>query len=292
MSALPTKGKNGLANINRIGSLLNVAEEFLHNTKPEDLKKVVKDILPSRQNWEDALEPFLALPPQLSTAITSPLKGTVHIIDRHISDESRRRYETVPRDSSHCSSALRLAYFTIRTLSSLDITSQLGVEELQTLFFYLPLAVQLIDDDLSIDNCNGITGVLLLEQREDYMEIVNDGRSLINRWAHLEESVAPSITAFWESKLESLTGTSPADYRVGEAFVKIMEGQDSANSKSSEEVAKLCKDVRTANAIRSASWVAILRQSILSNPAGTRLCNELVAESTGLKPHDERKDGQ
>ncbi|QMW42979.1 hypothetical protein AFCA_007199 [Aspergillus flavus] len=274
-----------------IGSLLNVAEEFLHNTKPEDLKKVVKDILPSRQNWEDALEPFLALPPRLSTAITSPLKGTVHIIDRHISDESRRRYETVPRDSSHCSSALRLAYFTIRTLSSLDITSQLGVEELQTLFFYLPLAVQLIDDDLSIDNCNGITGVLLLEQREDYMEIVNDGRSLINRWAHLEESVAPSITAFWESKLESLTGTSPADYRVGEAFVKIMEGQDSANSKSSEEVAKLCKDVRTANAIRSASWVAILRQSILSNPAGTRLCNELVAESTGLKPHDERKDG-
>ncbi|KAE8336618.1 hypothetical protein BDV24DRAFT_109510 [Aspergillus arachidicola] len=274
-----------------IGSLLNVAEEFLHSSKPEDLKKVLTDILPSRQNWVDALEPFLALPPRLSTAITSPLKGTVHIIDRHISDESRRRYETVPRDSSHCSSALRLAYFTIRTLSSSDITSQLGVEELQTLFYYVPLAVQLIDDDLSIDNCNGITGVLLPEQREDYMELVNDGRSLINRWAHLEESVVPSITAFWESKLESLTGTSPADYRVGEAFVKIMEGQDSVNSKSSEEVAKLCKDVRTANAIRSASWVAILRQSILSNPAGTRLCNELVAESTGLRPHDERKDG-
>ncbi|GAB1201767.1 hypothetical protein APSETT445_000359 [Aspergillus pseudonomiae] len=274
-----------------IGSLLSVAEEFLHNTKPEDLKKVVKDILPSRQNWEDALDPFLALPPRLSTAITSPLKGTVHIIDRHISDESRRRYETVPRDSSHCSSALRLAYFTIRTLSSSDITSQLGAEELQTLFYYLPLAVQLIDDDLSIDNCNGITGVLLPEQREEYMEIVNDGRSLINRWANLEESVAPSISAFWESKLESLTGTSAVDYRVGEAFVKIMEGQDSANSKSSEDIAKLCKDVRTANAIRSASWVAILRHSILSNPAGTRLCNELVAESTGLKPHDERKDG-
>ncbi|GAB1193625.1 hypothetical protein APSETT444_002846 [Aspergillus pseudonomiae] len=267
-------------------------EILQHNfNNPEDLKKVVKDILPSRQNWEDALDPFLALPPRLSTAITSPLKGTVHIIDRHISDESRRRYETVPRDSSHCSSALRLAYFTIRTLSSSDITSQLGAEELQTLFYYLPLAVQLIDDDLSIDNCNGITGVLLPEQREEYMEIVNDGRSLINRWANLEESVAPSISAFWESKLESLTGTSAVDYRVGEAFVKIMEGQDSANSKSSEDIAKLCKDVRTANAIRSASWVAILRHSILSNPAGTRLCNELVAESTGLKPHDERKDG-
>ncbi|KAE8354998.1 hypothetical protein BDV28DRAFT_129930 [Aspergillus coremiiformis] len=274
-----------------IGSLLKVAEELLYNTKPEDLKQVVKDILPSPQSWQAALEPFLALPPRLSTAITSPLRGIVHIIDRHVSDESRRSYETAPRDPSHCSSALRLAYFTIRTLSSFDVTSQLGTDELETLFFYLPLAVQLIDDDLSIENCNGITGAVLPEQREEYMEVVSDGRSLINGWIRSKESVAPLITSFWESKLESLTSTSAIDYRVGEAFVKIIESLDSSNYKSSEEVAKICKDIRTANAIRSASWVAILRHSILSNPAGTRLCNELVAESTGLKPHDERKDG-
>ncbi|KAB8237331.1 ubiquitin-protein ligase RKR1 [Aspergillus alliaceus] len=274
-----------------IGSLLNLAEELLHNIKPDDLKHVMKNILPSRQSWQNALEPFLALPPRLSTAITSPLGGTVHIIERHISDISRRRYETVPRDSSHCSSAMRLAYFTIRTLSSFDVTIQLRAEELETLFYFVPLAVQLIDDDLSIDNCNGITGAVLPEQREEYMEVVNDGRGLINGWAHSKEPAALSITSLWESKLESLTGTSTVDYRVGEAFVKIIENLDSLNYKSSEEVTKICKEVRTANAIRSAAWVAVLRHLILSNPAGTRLCNELVAESTGLKPHDERKDG-
>jgi hypothetical protein len=171
---------------------------------------------------------------------------------------------------------------------------QLGAEEQETLFYYLPLSVQLIDDDLSIDNCNGVTGVILPEQREEYLAVVNGGRNLVKGWSHLEDledPVAPTIITFWESKLDNLTSTSPVDYRVGEAFVKIIESANPSYHKSPEEVVRICRDVRTANAIRSASWVAVLRDSILSNPAGTRLCNELIADSTGLKPHDERKDG-
>ncbi|KAF7587779.1 hypothetical protein BBP40_006714 [Aspergillus hancockii] len=287
--------QHGFNNVNEeslsIETLLKIAEELLHNAKPEDLKQVMKDILPSSQSWQDALEPFLAIPPRISTAITSPLGGTVHLIDHHISDESRSRYDTVPRDSSNCSSAFRLAYFTIRILLSFDATSELSAEELETLFYYLPLSVQLVEDDLSIDNCNGITGVMLPEQREEYLEVVSGGRSLIKGWSHSKESVASSMIAFWESKLGNLNGTSPVDYRIGEAFVKIIESTDSSYHKSSEEVVKICRDARMANAIRSASWVALLRDSILSNPAGTRLCNELIAESTGLKAHDEKKDG-
>ncbi|THD00457.1 hypothetical protein EYZ11_000021 [Aspergillus tanneri] len=275
-----------------IESLLRIAEELLQSAKSEDIGQLAKDILPARQTWEKALSPFLELPPRRSTAVTNPLGGTVYLVDRELSDDFWRLYESVPRDSSQCSSAFRLTYFTTKILSLFDFSRHLGTDQLETLFYNLPLAIQLIDDDLSIENCNGITGLVLPEQRKEYMEIVNDGRKLIREWVHSKEAFASTVTQFWESKLEGLKGTSPLDYRIGEAFVKTLASVDSSNkSKSPDELADLCKSVRTANTIRTASWVAVLRQSILTTPSGTRLCNELVADSTGLKPEDERGDG-
>lgn len=283
------------ADFQRVESLLTIADELLQASKPEDRRHMAKDILPSRQSWEEALAPFLELPPRRSTAITSPLGGIVHLVDNELPEIFQKRWESIPRDADNCSSALRLAFFTTRILS-LDIIQHIDTEGLETLFYNLPLALQLIDDDLSIENCNGITGLGLPEQREEYMEVVNDGRKVISEWIHSDSrtssggTVSSMLSTFWEQKLERLDATSPVDYRVGEAFVKIMASVGSS-TKSSEDIAKLCKDTRTANAIRSAAWLTTLRHSIISNPAGTRLCNELVADSTGLNPQDEQQAG-
>ncbi|KAL5364697.1 hypothetical protein BJX96DRAFT_168501 [Aspergillus floccosus] len=275
-----------------IASLLDIAEDLLNSAQTDEIGRIAKDILPGRQSWEKALQPFLELPPRPSTSITSPLGGTVYLADRQTSDGFRKLYESIPRDSSRCSSAFRLAYFTVRLLSSFDVTRHLGAEELETLFYSLPLVVQLIDDDLSIENSNGITGAELPEQREDYMDLVNEGRKVISGWTQSRETNFATVLSLWETKLETLSSSSPVDYRVGEAFVKVLQSGDMAGlSKSAEEIAKLCKDVRTANAIRSASSLLVFKPQVLSNPAGTRLCNELIADSTGLKPQDENKNG-
>ncbi|XHG07096.1 hypothetical protein AWENTII_010256 [Aspergillus wentii] len=283
-----------------VESLLNIAEELLQSSKPEEKGQLAKEILPSRQSWENALGPFLELPPRVSTAITSPIGGIVHLIDRELPDTFYGSYERIPRDSNHCSSAFRLAYFTTRILSLFEVAEYLGTQDLETLFYNLPLAIQVIDDDLSIENCNGIAGLELPEQREAYMEIVNDGRKLINTWIRSnsqvidseKETISSVLYHCWESKLENLGGVSPKDYRVGEAFARVMAGLDSLdNIVTGEDITKICRESRTANAIRSASWFSVLRPLVISNPSGTRLCNELVADSTGLKPQDERKDG-
>lgn len=224
----------------------------------------------------------------------------MHLVDHGLSETFKQRWESVPRDSDHCSSAFRMASFTTRILSSFDIIEYVDTETLETLFYSLPLALQLIDDDLSIEGCNGITGMELSDQREEYTETVNEGRQVISRWIHSDaEIVSEGVTlsskllSFWENQLEKLAGTSPVNYRVGEAFVKIMASIGSPKkAKSPEEVTKICKETRTANAIRSASWLTSLRHLVISNPAGTRLCNELVADSTGLNPQDERGDGE
>ncbi|KXG50701.1 Zinc finger, RING-type [Penicillium griseofulvum] len=283
-----------------IESLLAIADELLPGLTAEGAAGTVKDVLPSRSSWEESLTPFLQIPPRPSTAITSPLGGVVHLIQRELSDSLKALWPTIPRDSEHRSSAFRLATFTISILSTSELLKHLEQEDLETLFHFLPLVIQIIDDDLSIENCNGISGLELADQREEYMEIVFAGRKVVSNWIRdnepvsfaPEKTVSSAFSEFWETRLEELKGTSPLDYRVGEAFVKIMAVADSSQkSKSSEDVAKICREARTANLIRSASWFAVLRSSIFSNPIGNRICNELVADSTGLKPQDSSQVG-
>ncbi|OQE25542.1 hypothetical protein PENSTE_c006G05814 [Penicillium steckii] len=280
-----------------IESLLTIAEELIPGLGTKEATYALKDILPSSSAWETAMAPFIDLPPRPSTAVTSPLAGVVHLIQRELSDSLQNLRLSIARDSAHGSSAFRLASFTIRILSSANLTQHMDNEDLETLFYFVPLVVQLIDDDLSIENSNGIAGWEQADQREEYLEVVFKGRGIIADWLKSKESAihAPDVTisssllSFWESKLEGLNGTSPLEYRIGEAFVKIMSSVES--SKSSDHVATICREARTANAIRSASWFSVLRSSILSNPVGNRICNELVAESSGLKPQSSSPDG-
>lgn len=259
------------------------------------------DVLPSHKVWEAAMAPFLQLPPRASAAITSPLGGIIHLMNCELSDSFKALRLAIPRDIAHCSAAFRVASFAITLLSSSDAINKMNSEDMQTLFYYVPLATQLIDDDLSIENCNGITGLELADQRAEYLEIVYKGREVVSDWIRMKEpvnssqemSVSSSLTSFWETKLEALSGTSAIDYRVGEAFVKIMTSTGaSENAKSADDVARLCREARSANAIRSASWFAVLRSAILTNPVGNRICNELIADSTGLNSQDTSPDGE
>lgn len=272
----------------------------MQGVETNEVDYTMKDLLPSLQSWEDALKPFLQLPPRSSSAITSPIGGTVNLIQRELTESFKALWLVIPRDSDRCTAAFRLTVFAIKILSSFDISKQLVKEDLETLFYFLPLAVQLIDDDLSIENCNGISGLELADQREEYLEIVFTGRKVIRDWINAngslcfvpEKTTSSLLVSLWESKLERLDGMSPVDYRVGETFVRILASADeTASAKSSDDVARICREARSANGIRSAAWFAALRSSILSNPVGNRICNELVADSTGIKAQDSSSDG-
>ncbi|KAL4977290.1 hypothetical protein BDW66DRAFT_38385 [Aspergillus desertorum] len=277
-------------------SLLVIGEELLRSSDPESIGQLARDVLPSQQIWEEALRPFLELPPRLSTAITSPLSGVVHLVD---GKSLSKHYENIKRDSNQCSAAFRLTHFTVRMMSLFDFNEHLDLEGFGVLFSNLPLAVQLIEDDLDIERYNNIAGTLTHELREDYQDIVNEARKIIRGWCsstqHVhstEETIASTLASVWKAKLEGLDDNSPTAYRIGEAFAKLMDDMDPSDmGYSSEAVGHLCKKLRTANAICSASWIAVLRRSMLSNPAGIRACNEFVADSTGLKVEDESVNG-
>ncbi|KAF7717503.1 E3 ubiquitin-protein ligase listerin [Penicillium ucsense] len=282
-----------------IESLLLIGEELARGLSSEAANDSADNLLPSSSAWEVAMRPFLLLPPRPSFALTSPLLGAVHLVNNDVSESLQSLQLAIPRDSNHCSAAFRLASYSIRALSSFGILQRLSENQLKTLIYYVPLAVQLIDDDLSIENSNDILGLKSADQHEDYVDLVIKGRQLISGWTHDNQTLLLSqttvsffVTSFWEGMLENLSGNTPLDYRVGEAFTKVMTSVEALeNPKPAEEVAKICREARTANGIRSASWFAVLRSSILSSTTGSRICNEMVADSTGLKPDDPSSNG-
>jgi hypothetical protein len=276
--------------VTRVDVLVSIAEDLLRNAKPEELHDLANSVIPGRETWRQSLEPFLGLPPRPSTAITSSLGGIVHLVSSKLSDSFWEKLEGVARDSNRASSAFRLTSYAARVLALPKAFESLNTELRETLFYYFPLAVQLIDDDLSIEGSIGITGLELSEDREDYMEIVNKGRSVINSWisstvttyANNKSPISDSLSTFWERTIETITDTSPESYRLGEVFAKIMP--EVASHKKPDLLMLLAREIRKMNPVRAAATLAVWGPGMVSNPAGTRLCNELVAEVTGINP--------
>jgi E3 ubiquitin-protein ligase listerin len=274
-----------------------MARDLLRNTGPADLDTLLTDIFPSDDLWKASLEPFLKLPIRLSTSITSPLGGTVNLLSNELSTTAQQDPIDVQWDSVGASSAFRLATYVVKILSLPNVLASLNVEQRESLFYYLPLALQLIDDDVSIEGSVGIIGLEASEDRDEALEIVSDGRSILSQWIRSDtrfsdntRSIQEDILALWELKAGSLNDLSPESYRIGQAYVNIVSGVDA--TKSSDSLTSLAREIRKYNPIRAASELAIWGPALSSSPSGTRLCNELIADATGFKPNRNLADGE
>ncbi|KAH8698598.1 putative RING zinc finger protein [Talaromyces proteolyticus] len=277
-----------------IESLASIAEDLLQRSDLQDYQNILAEIFPSEELWKKSLEPFLGLPPRPSASITSPLGGAVHLVSHDLSTSFWTKLENVSRDSNGESSAFRLTTYATRLLAWNNVFESLNVKQRESLFYYFPLALQLIDDDTSIENSIGIIGLQLPEDRDEALEILSNGRSIISKWirsdARLIDNdlcISEELRFFWRQKTEHITDTSPESYRICEVFVKVMSEIDVA--KTSDELVALAREIRKSNPLRAAAVLAVWGPSISSGPAGTRLCNELVAEATGFNLQKNRE---
>lgn len=274
-----------------------MAQDLLQSTESADIHTLLVDILPSDDLWRTSLEPFLKLPIRLSTSITSPLGGVVNLLNNDLSATAQQDLLDVHRDSAGSSSAYRLVAYVVKILSSPNVLASLNPNQRGSLFYHLPLALQLIDDDVSIEGSVGIIGLEFSEDREEALEIVSGGRSLMSQWIRSEirfsdndHSTAEDLLALWEAKVGSLNDLSPESYRIGQAYAKVMSGVDV--TKTSDALTSLAREIRKYNPIRAAAEIAVWGPALSSSPSGTRLCNELIADGTGFKPSKNVSEGE
>lgn len=270
-----------------VDSLVGIAQETLSKVPHE--QKAAAAILPSKEQWDHALDPFLRVPPKNSTAITNTLGGAVYLVDRTISKAFEQELNSVPRDLNHFTSAFRLTYYVTKVFSDPDTLALVDTEQRETLCSYLPIAAQLIDEDMSIESSKGIVGLATPEVLEEGADLVSEARNLIKLSIQPRESADTNnleTIGLWRNVLETLDDYSPKSYGLGDIYAKsILETDSLELNKPHEPWINVAKRIRQSiSPFWSVSTLSAFKDSIAFTPAGTKLCNELVADVTGLDP--------
>ncbi|KAI5296494.1 hypothetical protein KEM55_005790, partial [Ascosphaera atra] len=267
-------------------AMVDIALAAVKSYSSDNLSEFVGRILPSPEQWEEAIRPFLAIPPNPSEAVINSFKGLAYLVGQ-TSDDQAAAAKQVPRDSQGLSSAARLAFYSARVL---EVCHNDSVDEdvRKAHYYYVPLAIQLIDLDISI---KGSKKVLLLHDAEaldECVELATPARSLVQQWVQGSQT----FSNLWQSKVEALEGASPRSYYVGETAAKILAEKGSWSPAFVEERLKSAKKLdNAANPFALAVIMACYKDAVVSHQFGIRICNELVADLTSID-NMEGKDGE
>ncbi|KAK2792620.1 hypothetical protein FQN52_003125 [Onygenales sp. PD_12] len=282
-------GKESLS----IDSLVQMAEEVLGKASVEDKPRILSRLLPTREQWKQALDPLLQKPLRMSGAIINALGGAVFLTDRSLPASLSKELDSIPRDPYRFSSAIRLTFFVTKVLASNGL-EYVEPSLREVLFFYLPLGIQLVDDDVSLEGSKALLDLDIPDIRDECADLVSEGRLLIRDWiqsppgpakGHEEELNSYNLFSVWEQQLESLQDDSPKSYNIAETFARVSTERDSVETiRSAESCFNMARRMDgPSNPFVLPAVVAAFKDSIAATPSGMRLCNELISDVTGFK---------
>ncbi|EXJ57641.1 hypothetical protein A1O7_07990 [Cladophialophora yegresii CBS 114405] len=232
-------------------------------------------LLPTTAQWENSLKDHITRPPPPSVSITSPLRGLISMITPvHTSTL------TLTRDSEGYSYLFRLFLYVTKMMNANNLSMVQSEEQLMTLYTYYPLALQLVNDNLTIERPDGLWHNTNNEVVEEAAEAVSQGTSLVQKWLQDDK-----LIRLWIEAIRSTNSLAPNAYYHGLAFTDIaarfVDEHGSATFISAFEAE--IKDLYHADeAVRSASLISACRDYFISSQQGRRLLNELVAAVTAI----------
>ncbi|EEP82339.1 predicted protein [Uncinocarpus reesii 1704] len=255
----------------------------------------LSSLFPSEKQWSNALELFLLNPPLPSLSIMSPLSGAMLNVER---PSHELEVLSLPHDANQLPLAARLASYVTRLLSFIKVEA-LEPDLQKTVFLYVPLAAQLIEDNINVEGSTAILPLESPETRNEFADLVGEARQNIKQWINASFSSnsppdidsSPDIVNFWKNHLEQLQGNTPKAYRYAEVYARILSERDSLGkvdfAETSLEYAQ--KLDSSANPFILAAVVTAFKTSLAGLTLTTKMCNQLVAQATGLDelPEDE-----
>ncbi|KIX03547.1 uncharacterized protein Z518_07100 [Rhinocladiella mackenziei CBS 650.93] len=256
--------------------LIDLAKDTLQNL-PHDKPDVATLLMPSAAQWTEALECHISGRRPLSLAITNSLQGVIFMIDQ----DRKRPSSSQTRDADEFSLLFRLVLYVTKMLLESDMTDRLAIDPLRILYHYYPLALQLVNEKLTMESANEIWHNPSSEVTEEASHVLSQGNSLIQKWIKDD-----NLANIWIDSLRSTTDLTPRSYIYGLAFTdvasRLIDERGPALILSSfDNELKLVP--RAPEVVRSASLICACRDALIGSQQGHRLLNELIAAGTDLK---------
>jgi hypothetical protein len=275
--------------VHRIDTLIEQAKEVLSGSSREENSILAKQIFPPRKVWEDKLRPLLNVVPNKAMAITNALRGAINVVPDD--PEAISTIYKIPFDSNYFSPALRVVIFVLRLVADTDILSMVDAEQKEATFIFFPMAIQLVDDNLTVAGTNHMWNLYIDDLENEMAKIVSEGRKIMAKW--IESSSNPTdpsqteggFLAVWERELNHISGTSPYSFHLGRSFARIFaETVDTTGTCTySNSWKEWTRKIRTTpDVIFGAAFLSAFKALLISTPGGRRFINEIIADMTGF----------
>lgn len=244
----------------------------MSQTSEADLPLAIAEILPSSQQWREALESFINRLPSPGLAITNSFGGAISLVNSSSEEE-----QIIPRDSDGLSSLFRLFRYTTQLIKTTENFTIANAEQKTTIVKNLAVISQLAGDDLSVLGNKPLWISLDVDLEQDIVECVADSQSLLASWIHI--SPTPSYCIDAQARLlEESVGPSSSSYYNGRAYSALTsELTESYGYVPSDQEAEHIKTLRKSEHIFLGA--ALLTSS--ESKDVTRLANDLLADLTG-----------
>ncbi|KEF52443.1 uncharacterized protein A1O9_11684 [Exophiala aquamarina CBS 119918] len=261
-------------------ALVDSAQEELAKAKP-GVPTTYSSLLPSNEQWSAALEPHLSGTRDLSLAITSPLQGLVFLLER----DSKIQPLTLSKDADEFSLLFRLTLYVSKLLSVTTISTHLSGDQMHALYANFPLAIQLLNEKLTLDSANELWYNTTLEVADEAAAVLSQGSTLLQVWSQNE-----TMARIWSDIIRSSSDFKPRSYIHGLAFADVISRYIARHDQRSV-LASFEKDIarihRSPDLVKSVSLLSATHEYVIGSQQGRKLLNELIVLCTELKSSDD-----
>ncbi|KAF2789223.1 hypothetical protein K505DRAFT_328385 [Melanomma pulvis-pyrius CBS 109.77] len=281
-----------------VETLIDLAKQLVRSGS--DWEGII-GIFPNLDDWKAALAPFLDIAPKSSLAITNPLGGAVYLVQQA---PLKPELHAIPRDADGYSAAFRTAQYVTRLFKSDGIfEAQLVPLEIRsTLLLNIALTVQLADDNLGLAGANNLWAAYNTEVEADAVSFISDARAFIlhelkRQGASWSGPDARSSLLAWATDLLSKidSALSAKAYYAARAYSGLVSDAIDLcgwNASQTPELQANLKVVRrNKDLLRLVGFLNAFKEPLSASQSCERMCNELVADLTGLDIETKAEDG-
>ncbi|KAF1983519.1 hypothetical protein K402DRAFT_456495 [Aulographum hederae CBS 113979] len=274
-------------------SVQTLAELGIEQFKTNSESQFASTLIPDDNVWSSAMEPFLQMAPPVQLATIHPLGGTVFLVESR-SGGRRPRHSNIPRDFEGLSVALRMVWYVTKMASNQDFFAAIGEDRQSDLFSIVSIGLCLANDNLSLLGANNFWSIYTPEVETQMTVMISDMQTLINSWLESAERVSISTDAedphflktSFSTALANATGSSTLAYYNAQVYATHAANFTELHGWQSRDMEGFEKQLsalrRAKDTLPLSAFLAGNKAFLSNSQLAQRLCNELVADLTGM----------
>lgn len=254
--------------------------------------EVISKILPNIDDWNSALKPFLGAMPKSALAITNPLGGGIYLVE---SGDSSANLRKIPRDADGYSAAYRISQYVTRLFKNSDLfpVDTIPDETRATYLHNIAITIQLTADNLGLAGANGLWAEYNQDVETEAISFMSDAQLFVMQQltrlsARWSEGDTESTLLLWAVRLLSRDKPDTPveayyDARVYSALVSTAIGVTGWKTVHTAQLKDILSSIRKTKAVFSfLGFLTGFKEPLAASKACERMCNEIVADLTGL----------